>query len=272
MTNKSNTQITMNINDVAKLVGVSTTTLRNWEKSGLITPQRADNRYRVYTGVEIQRLKEIKELSINKGMSLTAIRSLLSKNYSHNTPTGVTREMLGDKWQKHRIKKGLSVSEVAEQVGISTSYLAKIEAAQANVSYDILEKLAKYYGENPLYYFHSESSETPYVSIGDEEAFTIGLEGVSLISRSTLPDAELSTMIYNIEPLCGRMESNAHHGEEFIYVLQGTIEFRLNEGDPYILKEGHSIHYYSSVPHKWRNPSKTQKAKMLWVYASRGEA
>jgi DNA-binding transcriptional MerR regulator/quercetin dioxygenase-like cupin family protein len=271
MENFSDTQITMTINDASKLVGVSTTTLRNWEKAGLITPTRKNNRYRLYTGADIHRLKEIKELSIEKGISLPAIHSLLSKNYTHNTHAGVTRGMLGDKWQKHRLKKGLSVSEVAEQIGISPSYLAKIEAAQANVSYDILEKLAHFYGENPLYYFKPNFTKSPHVCTGDEETFTIGLEGVTLSSRSTLPEAEISPMIYDIEPLCGRMASNSHHGEEFVYVLTGTMEYTLNDKEIYLLNEGESIHYFSITPHKWRNPSKTKNAKILWTYVNRGE-
>ncbi len=271
MNSLTDAQITMNINDAAKLVGVTTTTLRNWEKAELITPQRSHNRYRIYTGAEIQRLREIKELSIDKGISLPAIKSLLSKNYACNQPNGVTRGMLGEKWQQYRVKKGLSVNHVAEQVGISPSYLAKIEAAQANVSYDILERLAKFYGENPLYYFQPEVSETPYVNTGEGEGFSIGLDGVTLNSRATLPDAQLSPMTFTIEPLCGRMEANSHHGEEFIYVLQGVLEFQLDDNPPYLLKEGHSLHYDSSLPHKWKNPSQSQAAKMLWVYCSKGE-
>lgn len=264
-------QITMNINDAAKIVGVTATTIRNWEKAGLITPHRTANKYRVFTANDMERLRRIKELSIDKNMNLSAILSLLGKDYTHqNGNKGVTRSMLGEKWHKHRLKKGLSVAEVAGQVGISTSYLSKIESAQANVSFDILERLAQFYGENLLYYFQPQPSKNPFLSVGEQKEFSIGLEGVSLTSHSSLPDANLSPMIYTVQPLAGRKEASVHHGEEFLYVLQGTIEFCLDNID-YTLHPGDSVHYYSSVPHKWRNPSEQQVAKMIWVYTNGGE-
>lgn len=265
-------QVTMSINDAARIVGVTAATIRNWEKAGLITPRRTAKQYRVFTGGDIERLRKIKEFSIDKNMNLSTISSLLGKDYSHQTgeASNVTRTMLGQKWQKDRLKKGLSLADVADRIGISASYLAKIEAAQANVSLDILERLADFYGENLLYYFESGSSERPYVSTGEKEKFTIGLEGVVLTSRSTLPDANLSPMTYTVQPLSGRMQPNSHHGEEFLYMLLGTIEFHLKD-EVYLLHEGDSIHYHSSVPHHWRNPSETQVAKMLWVYTDRRE-
>ncbi len=265
-------QVTMSINDAAKIVGVTAATIRNWEKAGLITPHRSASQYRIFTPGDIDRLRKIKEFSIEKNMNLATIASLLGKDYSHQSgeSSGVTRTMLGQKWQEDRIKKGLSLSDVAEQVGISVSYLAKIEAAQANVSFDILERLARFYGENPLYYFKSDTSQRPYVSTGEKEKFTIGLEGVTLTSRSTLPDARLSPMTYTVKPLSGRNEPNTHHGEEFLYILQGTIEFHLKD-EVFMLHVDDSIHYHSSVPHYWRNPSETETAKMLWVYTDRRE-
>lgn len=136
MEQKQKLPITMTINDAAKITGVTPTTIRNWEKAGLITPQRGSNHYRTFTVNDIERLRKIKALSIDENLNLSTISSLLSKDYSHYSETNcVTRSMLGDKWQKYRIKKGLSLAEVAEQVGISASYLAKIETAQANVSF-----------------------------------------------------------------------------------------------------------------------------------------
>ena len=215
-------QITMNINEAAELVGVSAGTIRNWEKAGLIAPNRHNNRYRVFTMTNIDRLKQIKELSIDQKMNLSAIRSLLDKDYSGLSPLkeqSISKRMLGDKWKKHRVKKGLSVTHVAEQVGISPSYLSKIENSQANASIDILKRLSEFYGENILYYYEEDDSVEPIRSTGKTEKFTIGLEGVVLSARSTLRDSNLKVMTYTIEPQRGRMEANTHHGEEFIYIL-----------------------------------------------------
>jgi len=264
-------QITINITDAAQIVGVTATTIRNWERAGLINPQRTEKRYRIFTVNDIERLRKIKALSIDKNMNLSSIASLLGKDYTYqNATSSVTRTMLGEKWQKHRIKKGLSINEVAEKIGISASYLAKIESAQANVSFDILKKLAEFYGENPLYYFQSDTNDIAFHKKDQHESFEIGLEGVSVSSRSSLKDARISPMIYTVQPLCGRLKANSHHGEEFLYVTSGRIEFCLKD-ECYLLYQGDTIHYSSSVPHKWRNPSETEIATMLWVYTVGGE-
>ena len=56
----------------AKLVGTHPQTLREYERRGLITPQRTDGGNRRYANNDIERLMRIKTLR-EEGMSLTAI-------------------------------------------------------------------------------------------------------------------------------------------------------------------------------------------------------
>ena len=60
----------------AKLVGTHPQTLREYERRGLITPQRTDGGNRRYANNDIERLMRIKTLR-EEGMSLTAITQLL---------------------------------------------------------------------------------------------------------------------------------------------------------------------------------------------------
>jgi DNA-binding transcriptional MerR regulator len=63
----------LQIGEVAKLLGVSRDVLRNWERNGLLqTPRNPNNRYRLYTSVEIGRLRVIRMLS-QAGYSMMAI-------------------------------------------------------------------------------------------------------------------------------------------------------------------------------------------------------
>lgn len=62
----------------ARLLGVSTDILRNWERNGLITvPRNPDNRYRRYGPKEIGRLRVIRMLS-RAGYSTMAILRMLT--------------------------------------------------------------------------------------------------------------------------------------------------------------------------------------------------
>ena len=61
---------------VARLLEVTQTTLRIWEKKGLIQPRRlGKNRY--YSHAELNRLKEIKCLLQEKGLNIAGVREIL---------------------------------------------------------------------------------------------------------------------------------------------------------------------------------------------------
>ena len=71
------TQASLRIGQVAALLQVTTDTLRNWERNGLIqVPRQAQNRYRVYHCQEIGRLRVIRMLR-SAGYSTMAILRML---------------------------------------------------------------------------------------------------------------------------------------------------------------------------------------------------
>jgi DNA-binding transcriptional MerR regulator len=66
----------LNIGQAAELLGVSTKTLRHYEKVGLIQPQREENGYRRYAPEDILRMHRIRQLQ-NLGLSLERVRQVL---------------------------------------------------------------------------------------------------------------------------------------------------------------------------------------------------
>lgn len=68
------------IKEVAESVNVHQQTLRNWEKNGLIMPERAGMR-RIYTANQVELCRQIREFS-GKGVPLKGLREIIK-----NTPT-----------------------------------------------------------------------------------------------------------------------------------------------------------------------------------------
>lgn len=64
------------IGEVAELFDVTTKTLRHYEKLGLLTPERAQNDYRLYGPQDVLRLQRIRQLQ-SLGLSLREIRRIL---------------------------------------------------------------------------------------------------------------------------------------------------------------------------------------------------
>lgn len=271
----SNT-IFFNINEVAKIIEVSTSTIRNWEKKDLFTAKRSANSYRIYSLNDIEILKRIKHYSKNYQMNSQAIKDILMphiqappiiKNNLKKPPSHTpSRKLLGSKWKDHRIKLNKTLEEVALDIDISISYLSKIENCQANVSYEVIQKLASYYGENVLHFFEPEEEQNIIVEKGKGEKLQTGLPGVLMESLIAQKDKVLFPMMYYVEPGYGSIMTQKHNGEEFIHVLKGVLEITLDEKDLYTLKEGDSIYFKSSTSHSWKNKDKST-AKLLWVHS-----
>src|SRR6202042_427864 len=67
----------LKIGDVARLVGVSSSVIRSWEKLGLTRPQRTVSKYRLYTTEDVKLLKRARFLRKVRGLNAPAIAQLL---------------------------------------------------------------------------------------------------------------------------------------------------------------------------------------------------
>jgi DNA-binding transcriptional MerR regulator/quercetin dioxygenase-like cupin family protein len=262
--------VLFNIKEVAEQIGVVPATIRNWEKQGLFKAKRGKNRYRLFDFKDVEFLRKLKEGSKDASMGMNALRMLYAADDAQATPTRaerVSKKLLGKKWREYRVRKGCLLEEVAAAVGISSSYLSKIENASSdmNVSLNILQRLARYYGENLLYYIDDDVEEKAVVKKGEGEDLSIGVEGVIVKSLVARKNTGISPMLYTIEPGAGRAEPSVHTGEEFVYVLRGAVSFFLNDGQEFELSAGDSLSFHSREPHSWINRG-NEEAKLLWVY------
>lgn len=190
-------------------------------------------------------------------------------------------DRVGERVATHRKDRHLKVSELARLVGVSPSLISQIERGQSQPSVATLFALAESL-EVPVDAFFvkdgaptsapeppppspaatSGSSPAPkgtpsqrYVVRGDARS-AISIEGGVLWERltpETLPHVEFLELIY--QP---GAESNPelyrHPGTEMVLVLNGR--FTIHVGfEQYELGPGDSIHFPSSFPHRYVNPT-----------------
>lgn len=65
------------IDEVAKLTGITKRTIRYYEDMELLKPVRTDSSYRLYTQEDIEHIKEIRNLRIKLGMNLAEIQRFM---------------------------------------------------------------------------------------------------------------------------------------------------------------------------------------------------
>jgi transcriptional regulator with XRE-family HTH domain len=266
-----NGEMLLSIQEAAKEIGVAPATIRNWEKNGIFTSKRAENGYRVFTNEDMEFLQNLLRYSKENRMSLNAANIVFTHDKTiirnKDRPAEGKPEMRpfnSDKWKNCRLARGLGLEDVAKTINISPSYLFKIENERPNVSLDILQRLADFYGENLLYYFDEAENESHLVRKGTGEKIDIGVDGVQVSSLVNMNKFNIYMMFYEAAPNSGRAFEKSHHGEETVYILSGKIHFKLNNIE-YVLSTGDSFSFRSKDNHSWFNQEK-KEARILWVY------
>lgn len=267
--------ITFTINQVAKMLGVVSATIRNWEKQGLISVKRSPSNYRVFTLDDIETLKKIKEYSLDRHMGIHAIKMLLPtqgtsdlQNYMEQQKENCySRKLMSEKWREIRKQQGYTLEEVSRATGISVAHLSNLENG-GNVSLDLMNKLAHFYRESPLYFMQPSAQDNHLVRSGCGDAFQLKSDpGLEMMSLVAMREHMMYPVLCTVEPGCGNLTPHTHNGEEIIYMLSGVVEITLNDDPPYILHPGDTFYYRGSDLHAWRNIS-PKPAKLLWIHSS----
>ena len=278
---KNNQILKLNIKDAANIIGVTSATIRNWEKYGLITPKRRSNGYRYYEPDDISRMRQIKQYLIDEHYPLTITRSILESQdqissdlqgfLTLNTESiygaNISSSQWGKKLRDIRVSKGLTLERVGRSIGVSPSYLSKIESSNINVSYSILVKLANYYGESLLTLASFPTSPPRVVHECQNSSIDCNFLGAAAYPLSMLDGKMMFPVLFVIQPHCGSLEAHKHSGEEFVYCLSGRVVVTLDETEDYILNPGDSFHFPATRVHFWKNPS-NREAKSIWVYSA----
>jgi DNA-binding transcriptional MerR regulator/quercetin dioxygenase-like cupin family protein len=253
------------ISEAAQLLGVSPSSLRNWEETGLLTPIRSQGRYRLYSRELLQTAKRIKYLRSIKRLNLAGIAHTLGTQAVNHRPPRSRRKKasgIGRQLARLRHQQRLTLTEVARKTGLSVSFLSSLERGQANASIATLQKLAHFYKTNVLSFFGGRETENRLVRPRDRRVLQPhpGVEMELLALGNTVMEPHL----FRIAPGAGSGGSYHHEGEEFIHVLKGQLEIWLDEVERYVLEQGDSLYFESSQAHRWQNAT-DKKTVLLWI-------
>lgn len=162
---------------------------------------------------------------------------------------------LGNTIRELRLKHDLTIAEVAESIGISRGMLSKIENAQTSTSLDTLAKIANALGVSLSTLFRNYN-----VPEGGAQLVKNGA-GMEVVRRGTKRGHTYHLLAYDqgptkqFEPFLITMDDESevfptfeHPGTEFIYVLQGKLEYRHGQ-HTYLLEPGDSLTFRGDIPH-----------------------
>ncbi len=166
-----------------------------------------------------------------------------------------------------RRDKGVSLNQFARMTGLTKGYLSQIEHSTKTPPFSTLGKIAYALGVDITYFFSDKDQVDTKITIVDpKERRRVAPGG---LRRGYGYEAlAFKKTGKNMEPYLITIDSQGggsfkHDGEEFLYILEGTLELNYG-GQRYVVKKGYSIYFDSGVEHSGR-PINGDKVKMLCV-------
>ena len=170
----------------------------------------------------------------------------------------------------------ISLSELADRTGLTKGYLSRIENSENPPPISTLGKIASALGADITDLFPKVEAPAPnpelVISRKQEGAYT-NCRGTSY--GYNYQNLALEKIGKNMEPFIVTVGFDhpvniqtdfCHQGEEFLYVLEGTMEFFFR-GRSYVLEAGDSVYFDADIPHSGRSIG-DKNAKLLIVIYS----
>ena len=157
---------------------------------------------------------------------------------------------VGKKIRSLRKIRGISLQQMANETGMSYSYLSGLENGKHSVSITNLQRVAKFFDVD-MVYFLQPSGTVPRM-IRKEELFReeSGVEDI-YYRVMTPPESTHLQISYVHMPPNSPAERRIHKhgkGQELVQVLDGTVIVMV-EGERYTVKWGDSLLFEADVEH-----------------------
>jgi transcriptional regulator with XRE-family HTH domain len=174
---------------------------------------------------------------------------------------------LGPTIKKLRLKKKITLEEVASRTGFTKSYLSKIETSKSSPPIGTLMRIAKGLEVDISYFFPSTTDIACAVVKKNERKKVIRLTTPYGYSYESIAykkrNRRMELFIVEFPPNTNDITLFQHDGEEALYVLEGKLEF-IHGDKKDILEEGDCIYFESEFPHGGRSCNDCS-AKLLAV-------
>jgi transcriptional regulator with XRE-family HTH domain len=170
---------------------------------------------------------------------------------------------LGARLRELRLAKGLTLRELARQVGKSESYLSRLENGKLNPSLASLKRIADAL-DKPLVHFF-EGPVMPFDAVvldGQRRRLIVSPSLEYDILSAPNPQVALFKMTLKKGGTSGATVYT-HQGIESGIVLKGVVKIVVGN-KAYILKAGDSITYRSDQPHRFENVGE-EEAVGIWA-------
>jgi len=171
---------------------------------------------------------------------------------------------IGKRLLKLRREKRLTLKHLANETGLATTYISKVEKGEVTPPVSVLLQLSKALEIDSSLLLQQEKARARQQHRDDYQKRTEDYTYETLTPEAR--NKRLKAFRVLIDPKSKHKGvSYQHPGEEFQYVLRGKVEVTVGENRN-ILGPGDSLHFNSSISHQLRNLSDEQAELLVVLY------
>lgn len=172
---------------------------------------------------------------------------------------------IGRRIKGFRTTRRLTLRELGELTGTTASFISQLERGLSGVNTSTLMRIATALGIGISDLFEERHTSPHQVLRRGERPALPPSEGYRKMLLSRRPIREFEVYAGEFDPGGSTGDLPYAHGgtNEMFLVLRGEVELTLGT-DLFFLKEGDSIEYATSTPHKTRNVG-SKVAEVLWI-------
>jgi transcriptional regulator with XRE-family HTH domain len=160
-----------------------------------------------------------------------------------------------------RMQKGWTLADVSERTELPVSTLSKIENDRMSLSYDKLARISAGLGVDIAQLFAPQVVGMPSGTVNGRRSITPAGQGQTIETENyahLYPAADFLNKRF--VPVIAELRTRTleefgemirHSGEEYAYVLEGTVAFHSELYAPLTLRKGDSLYFDSGMAHAY---------------------
>lgn len=169
---------------------------------------------------------------------------------------------IGKKLKELRLQNDLTLEDLASRSELTKGFLSQVERNLTTPSIATLEDILEALGTNLSEFFHEEPEKQ--IVFTTQDFFVDEQEDYKI--EWVIPNAqknEMEPILLTLHPHKKSLDMSAHHGEEFGYVLKGTVTL-VRGNKKYKLKAQETFYLDGTKGHYLYNHSNSD-SKILWI-------
>jgi len=171
---------------------------------------------------------------------------------------------IGEKIRRLRMKQNLTQEELANRCELTKGFISQVERELTSPSIATLVDILESLGTNLRDFFNDDIEEK--IVFSKKDVFVKTNSEIGSEIHWIIPNAQKNVMepiLVVMEPGGRTPQEDPHEGEEFGYVIRGTIILHLGS-EEFKVRSGESFYFRPSASHYIANAG-SSTAKVLWV-------